>query len=476
MSDRGTLQGDLAQHFQAQRERQLGELMRFLGIESISAQGTHADDMERAAGFVADDLRRSGMARVEVMRGRHHPFVLAEHVVDPALPTVLIYGHYDVQPPDPLPLWHSAPFAPEVREGRIYARGVSDDKGPLFIALKAVEALFATRGALPVNVRFLVEGEEEIGSLHLGPFVEAHQDRLQADLVLSADGAMWRPTEPSLTLAAKGLCGLEVHLVTANQDLHSGRHGGGVPNALHALVELLAGLHAPDGSVAVPGFYDRVLELTPAERAEIAALDFDEDAYRRSLGMSELVGEAGYGTLERQWCRPTLELNGMGGGYQGEGGKTVVPCEAVAKLTCRLVPDQQPAEVQELVAREIRRRCPPWARVEVRPEGGLGRWYRMPPDHPALEIAAGVLREVTGKAPVRVRMGGTEPCAEVFQRVLGVSTLFYSFSTADEQYHAPNEFFRLERFDQGLMAWALLLSRLGELSRAAITGSKEADA
>ncbi len=460
MKGDGSLREALERYFARERRRQIDELFAFLRIESVSTQASHQKDMDLAAAFVADDLRRSGLSAVEVMRAGGHPVVWAEDLAKRGAPTVLIYGHYDVQPPEPLELWSSPPFTPDLREGRIYARGVSDDKGPLFVALKAIEALKATMGELPVNVRFLIEGEEEIGSLHLEQFVAQHLEALRADLVLSADGAMWRASEPSLTLAAKGLCGLEIHLETANQDLHSGRHGGGVPNALHVLAELLAGLHGPDGRVQVRGFYDDVLELTPAERAEIAALSFDEDAYRRSLGMSALVGEQGYSTLERQWSRPTLELNGMGGGYQGEGGKTVVPREAMAKLTCRLVPDQDPEAIQALVAAEIERCCPPCARVAVRPEGGLSRWYRMPSDHPVLPLAAEVLREVTGKAPVRVRMGGTEPCAELFQRELGIPTLFYSFSTSDEQYHAPNEFFRLERFDQGLLAWALLLARL----------------
>ncbi len=466
MKEGGSLRETLERYFAAARQRQLDELFAFLRIESVSAQKAHAGDMDLAAAFVADDLRRSGLQKVEVMRAGGHPVVWAEHLGRSGAPTVLIYGHYDVQPPEPLDLWNSPPFTPDVRDGRIYARGVSDDKGPLFVALKAIEALKATLGELPVNVRFLIEGEEEIGSLHLAPFVAQHREDLRADLVLSADGAMWRASEPSLTLAAKGLCGLEIQLETANQDLHSGRHGGGVPNALHVLAELLAGLHGPDGRVQVQGFYDDVLELTQAERAEIARLSFDEDAYRKSLGMRALFGEQGYSTLERQWTRPTLELNGMGGGYQGEGGKTVVPREAMAKLTCRLVPDQEPEEIQALVAAEIERRCPPWARVTVRREGGLARWYRMPHDHPVLPLAAEVLEEVTQRPPVKVRMGGTEPCAELFQRELGIPTLFYSFSTSDEQYHAPNEFFRLERFDQGLLAWALLLARLPEGLRA----------
>ncbi|MDA8344824.1 MAG: dipeptidase [Thermaerobacter sp.] len=450
-------------YLQAERGRQLEELLDFLRIESVSAQSAHGQDMARAAGFVAADLRRTGFDRVEVLATGGHPVVWAEHLPQPGGPTVLIYGHYDVQPPDPLERWHTPPFVPDLREGRIYARGASDDKGPLFIALKALEALRRTAGELPLNVRCLIEGEEELGSIHLEPFVAAHHEMLQADLVLSADGAMWRASEPSLTLAAKGLCGVEVRLWTANQDLHSGRHGGGVPNALHVLAELVAGLHDALGRVTVEGFYDRVRNLTAAERTEIATLDFDEEAYRGVLGLGELWGEEGYSTLERQWARPTLELNGMGGGYQGEGGKTVVPSEAMAKITCRIVPDQDPDEIRSLLQETLLRRTPPYARIEVAAQGGSSNWYRMPPDHPVLALAGEVLQEVTGRGPVRVRMGGTEPCADLFQRELGVSTLFYSFSTADEQYHAPNEFFRLERFDQGLRAWAILLAHLPEV-------------
>lgn len=467
------MQTTLEEFFRGARERNLAELMEFLRIESISAQTAHRDDMRLAASFVAERLRRIGLRRVEVMETEGHPVVWAEHCPHADRPTVLIYGHYDVQPPDPIDRWVSPPFAPDLRQDRIYARGVSDDKGPLFIALKALEALRTTAGELPLNVRCLIEGEEEIGSLHLRHFVAEHRDILRCDLVVSADGAMWRASEPSLTVGSKGLCGLEVRVRTANQDLHSGRHGGGVPNALHVLVDLLAGLHDADGRVLVEGFYDRVAELDPQERAEIAALDFDEAAYRAALGISTLMGESGYSTLERQWARPTLEVNGMYGGYQGEGGKTVVPSEAFAKITCRLVPMQRPEEIRDLVADALRRRTPPGVEIEIATQGGSSLWYRMPSDHPALSVAGEVLQEVTGRPPVRVRMGGTEPCADLFQDELGVATLFYSFSTSDEQYHAPNEFFRLERFDAGVMAWALLLQRLPEALGTARVGDEQ---
>jgi acetylornithine deacetylase/succinyl-diaminopimelate desuccinylase-like protein len=278
--------------------------------------------------------------------------------------------------------------------------------------------------------------------------------------VVSTDGAMWRASEPSLTISGKGLCGLEVHVSTARSDLHSGRHGGAVPNALHAIAQIAAGLHE-DGRIAVEGFYDKVIPAAGADRAAIAALDFDETAYMHSLGMTALVGEPGYNTLERSWLRPTLDLNGMWGGFSGPGAKTVIPCEAHAKLTCRLVPGQDPDEILQLIEEHIRKHAPAGAAVSFTRNAGKAMPYAMPPDLPALRTAGEVLEEVMGSKALYVRMGATLPSAEMFQSLLGAYTLFFSFSTTDEQYHAPNEFFRLDRFDAGLRAWTLLLQRLG---------------
>ena len=448
-------------YFQAHRERHLRELVDLLRIPSISALPAHLGDIRTAAEWVAGALRQAGVPQVSIMETAGNPVVYGEWLTDPGAPTILIYGHYDVQPPDPEAQWESPPFEPTFRDGRIYARGVSDDKAPLFQAIKAVEALGALQGSVPLNLKFLFEGEEEVGSPSLRPFVQANRARLSADLVVSADGAMWRASEPSLTVAGKGLCGVEIDLRTARTDLHSGRHGGGVPNALHALASIVASFHDSEGRVAVAGFYDQVRPLSPAERAEFGALPFDEESYRQELELTALTGEAGYSTLERQWARPTLDLNGMWGGFQGAGSKTVIPCEAHAKLTCRLVAGQQPAEILALVEEHIRLHTPAGASVRVTRKAGMATPYQMPADHPALVVAGRVLREVMGAEPLRVRMGGTLPCAEIFEAELGAYTLFFSFSTADEQYHAPNEFFRLERFDLGLRAWARLLQELG---------------
>lgn len=377
---------------------------------------------------------------------------------------MLVYGHYDVQPPDPLDKWHSPPFEPTVRDGRIYARGVSDDKGPMLIPIKVAEAFFAVAGGLPINIKCMFEGEEEIGSPSLDDFIQQHKALLAADFVLSADGAMWRINEPSLTVASRGLAGLELTLTAASKDLHSGRHGGGVANPLHAMAQLIASLHEPDGRVAVAGFYDAVDELTPAERADIAALPFDERAYLAQVGAPAAFGEPGYTTLERQWTRPTLEINGMWGGYEGPGSKTVIPTEAHAKITCRLVPNQDPDVIVALVVKHLESRVPPGTRLIVSPGDHGARAYCIPSDHFALRAADEALTAVYGTRPLRVRMGGTVPISELFQRHMGIDTVFFSFSTADEDYHAPNEFFRVHRLHEGLEAWARCWTILGAMT------------
>jgi acetylornithine deacetylase/succinyl-diaminopimelate desuccinylase-like protein len=442
-------------------DRILEELVAFAAIPSISTDPAHAADMAAAADWAARTLAAAGPFTVRTIPTPGATVVYAEWLGAPGAPTVLVYGHYDVQPADPLELWHSPPFSPTLRDGRLYARGVSDDKGPLLIPIKVAQAFFDTEGRLPINVKFVLEGEEEIGSLHLEPFVAAHRELLAADLVISADGAMWRIDEPSITVANRGLCGVEVTLQGPTKDLHSGRHGGSVANPLHAMARLIASLHEPDGRVAVAGFYDQVRELSAAERAEIAALPFDESAYLAQVGAAAAVGEPGYSTLERQWTRPTLEVNGMWGGYEGPGQKTIVPSLAHAKITCRLVPDQDPDEVVALVTRHLERHAPAGTRLTVAPGDHGARPFRIARDHPALGAAEAALEATYGVAPLIVRMGGTVPVAEIFQRRMGLETVYFSFSTGDEDFHAPNEFFRVHRLHEGLAAWARLWHRLG---------------
>lgn len=449
-------------HLRANHARIFDRLVEFAAIPSVSTDPAHAADIDRAARWVAAQVEAAGPMTVRVMPTGGHPVVYAEWLGAPGQRTVLVYGHYDVQPPDPLDKWHSPPFTPTVRDGRLYARGVSDDKGPMLIPICVAEAFFATAGSLPVNVKFLFEGEEEIGSRHLDAFVAAHAGLLAADVVLSADGAMWRASEPSLTVASRGLCGLELTLTAASKDLHSGRHGGGVANPLHALAQLIASLHDADGRVAVAGFYDEVRALSPDDRAAIAALPYDERAYLAQVGAPAPFGEAGYTTLERQWTRPTLEVNGMWGGYQGPGQKTVIPSEAHAKITCRLVPDQDPALVAARVARHLDAHVPAGTRLAVSVEDHGARAAHIATSHFALQAADAALQATYGVRPLVVRMGGTVPIAELFQRHMGLDTVFFSFSTADEDFHAPNEFFRVHRLHEGLEAWARYWTILGE--------------
>ena len=450
-------------HLRANHDRIFSKLVEFASIPSVSTDPAHAADIDRAARWVAAEVAAAGPFTMRTLPTAGHPVVYGEWLGAPGQPTMLVYGHYDVQPPDPLEKWETPPWTPTVRDGRLYARGVSDDKGPMLIPIAVAEAFFATAGCLPINVKFMFEGEEEIGSRHLDAFVRQHKALLAADVVVSADGAMWRIDEPSLTVASRGLCGLELTLTAAAKDLHSGRHGGGVANPLHAMAALIASLHQPDGRVAAAGFYDAVRELSSDERAAIAALPYDERAYLAQVGASSAFGEPGYTTLERQWTRPTLEVNGMWGGYQGPGQKTVIPSEAHAKITCRLVPDQDPDAVAAQVRRHLEAHVPPGVRLSLTRADHGSRAAHIERDHFALKAADTALFENYGVRPLVVRMGGTVPIAELFQRHMGLDTVFFSFSTADEDFHAPNEFFRVHRLHEGLEAWARYWTILGQV-------------
>jgi acetylornithine deacetylase/succinyl-diaminopimelate desuccinylase-like protein len=432
------------------RPRYLRELKEFLAIPSISGDPARAPEVRQAAEWVAAQLAFAGGRVVET---EGHPVVLGEWLGAPGAPTILVYGHYDVQPPGDEADWETPPFSPSVRDGRIYARGATDDKGPMLVPLKVAEAFMAENGALPLNVRFLFEGEEEIGSPSLAGVLREHRDELAADVVISADGAMWRPSEPSIAIGAKGLLALDLVVTGPSADLHSGRHGGAVQNPLHALAQILAGLHEPDGAVAVAGFYDDVVPLSAADRAALARVPFDDAAYRAEVGVPALHGEPGFTTLERLWTRPTLEVNNVEGG----GRFTVIPRRARAHVTCRLVPDQEPAAILDALARHVHTHRP--AGVEATVDGAPGAVpaYAIPADHAAVRAATSALRTVyPDRETLLVRIGGTLPAASLFERILGLKTLLFSFSTADEQLHAPNEFFRLSRLDEGLHAWAEL--------------------
>jgi acetylornithine deacetylase/succinyl-diaminopimelate desuccinylase-like protein len=434
----------------------------FCRIPSVSADPAFAEGIALAAVFVADRLREGGVPVVEQVETGGHPAVLGEWIVDPAAPTVLIYGHYDVQPPDPLEKWLSPPFEPEVRDERLYARGASDDKGPLSVAIWALRAFHETAGRPPLNVKLLVEGEEESGSPHFAPTVERLRERLACDFVLSADGAMWRADLPSVTVASRGLVALDVTVTGAAKDLHSGRHGGSAPNPIRALAAMLATLHDADGRVTVAGFHDGVRPPDPKILDAIRAAAFDPGNYLDSIGAPRPDPmPSGEEMLVRQWLEPTLEINGISGGYAGQGTKTVIPSEASAKITCRLVAGQEPERVAEAIEGQLRRVLPPGCRLTVARHGPGSAAFAVDPDLPSLALAEDVLEEVLGRRPLRVAMGATIPIGEVLARQLGAGTVFFSFSTADEDYHAPNEFFRLSSFRNGLKAWVRLLERLG---------------
>lgn len=441
----------------------LETLKAFCRIPSVSTDPAYANGIRAAAAFVAERLHAAGLPLVEVLETGGHPAVYAETRPVAGRPTILVYGHYDVQPPDPLEKWRTPPFEPDERDGRLYARGVSDDKGPLLIPMLVVGAYRRAGVELPVNVKFLVEGEEESGSPHFEPLVERLRDRLACDVVVSADGAMWRPDLPSVTVASRGLVALDATVTGAAKDLHSGRHGGSAPNPVRALVAMLATLHDVDGRVAVEGFRDGVRPPDPAIRAAIEASGFDGGRYFDEIGAAwPEPMPSGADLLARQWLEPTLEFNGVFGGYSGPGTKTVIPSSAGAKITCRLVAGQSPDRVAEAIGRHLESVLPSGYRLELKRHGPGSEAFAVEPELPALAICQDLLGQMMGRPALRVAMGATIPIGTVFRRHLGAGTVFFSFSTADEDYHAPNEFFRLENFRLGQIAWARLLKRLGD--------------
>lgn len=447
----------------SRREAALEDLVAFLAIPSVSSVPAHREDVRRAAAWLAERLERAGLEGVRVHPTAGHPVVTARSAPVPGAPTVLVYGHYDVQPADPPDAWTHPPFSPRVADGRVYARGASDDKGQVLMHVLAAEALAAT-GGIPLNLRFLFEGEEESGSVHLHDFVAAHREELAADAVVVSDTPMFAAGVPAICYGLRGLAALDVTVRGPAQDLHSGVFGGAVANPVHELARLLAALHDADGRVAVPGFYDGVREPTPAERAEWARLPFDEAEFLRTTGSPRLFGEPGYSTLERVWARPTLEVNGIAGGFAGDGRKTIVPASATAKITCRLVPDQDPVAVVDAVVRFLEARAPDTVRLEiVRHEADPG--VLTPLDHPVVAAARRALAATFGREPVNIRMGGSIPVVHTFQSVLGAPTVLVGFSLPDERFHAPNEFFTLDNFYRGTEAlvrlWLALAGRDG---------------
>ena len=441
--------------------RFLEELLDFLRIPSISAISAHAGDVGRAADWVAARVAAAGMEHAQVLPTAGHPVVYADWLHAPGKPTVMIYGHFDVQPVDPLDLWTRPPFEPDVRDGKVFARGATDDKGNMLVPILAIEAMLAATGSLPVNLKVFFEGQEEIGSPQMGEFMPRHKDLLACDLVLSSDGVQWSATEPLILVGLRGGCGVEITVKAARADLHSGLYGGMVQNPIHALAAILTSMHDAEGRVSVAGFYEDVLPLSPRQREQISKVPYDEVAEIASLEVPGLFGEAGYTARERVWGRPTLEVNGIWGGFQGEGIKTVLPGEAHAKITCRLVADQEPARVVERVIAHVRAHTPPGVTAKATPLSFGAYPYLVPEDDPGISVVREVLVEMYGKEPYYVRSGGSIPVCSLFRRHLGAYTISFAFGIEDEGAHSPDEFFRLESFRKGQDAYCRVLERLG---------------
>lgn len=437
-------------HFVEQnRERYISELKELIAIQSISTNPENKKDVERCARWIADHLGSLGMKNVQIFQTAGHPIVYADWLEAPGKPTVLFYGHYDVQPVDPLNLWTSPPFEATIRGGNLYARGSADDKGQIFIHFKAIEAYMKNSGSLPVNIKMLIEGEEEIGSEHLEQWVKEHVDMLKADLVLISDSAMFAKGVPSICYGLRGLAYMQVDVVGPNRDLHSGSFGGSVHNPIQALSEIIAQLHDKDGRVTITGFYDDVRRLTAKERAAFKKLPWNDGRYARDLVVKKLYGEKGFTTLERLWARPTLECNGIWGGFTGEGAKTVLPSEAHAKISMRLVPDQKSGKIARMFERHIKRITPPTVRSTVRSLHG-GEPAITPIDSPGVRAAVAALEKGFGKKPLYQREGGSIPIVVQFKQLLGLDTVLLGFGLPDENAHAPDEFLNLDNFFGGI--------------------------
>ena len=449
-------------YLQENEARFVGELLDFVRIPSVSAAADHVGDVVKAGEWVVERLESAGIEHVQMFPTAGHPVVYGDWLhAGPDKLTVLIYGHFDVQPAEPFDLWQSPPFAPEIRDDKVWGRGASDDKGGMLIPILSAEALLKTTGRLPVNVKFFFEGQEEIGSPDLAPFIAANRALLKADMIFSADGNQWSVDEPCLITGLKGLVACEVTVTGAKSDQHSGMQGGGIANPILGLAQIIAAMKGADGKITVPGFYADVVDLTAEDRAAIARVPFDEAQYIADLGIPDVFGEVGYTTRERLWARPTFELNGIWGGYSGKGIKTVLPAEARAKITCRLVANQKPDAIFALLKAHIEANCPRGLRVTVDRLAGSADPFLTPVGHNALAVAGEVLTEVYGRAPYITRAGGSIPVMTMLLKELGVHATVFAFGLPDENLHAPNEFFRLANFRTGMLAYAKLLERLG---------------
>jgi len=433
---------------QKNKDRFLNELLELLRIPSVSARSEHKPDMVKCAEAVKQRLLEAGADKAEVFQTAGHPVVYGEKIIDPKKPTVLVYGHYDVQPPDPLDLWHSPPFEPVIRDGKIFARGSCDDKGQFYMHVKALETMVKTN-SLVTNIKFCIEGEEEVGSANLADFVKSHKELLKADVVLISDSSMLSLENPSIDIGVRGLSYIEVEVTGPNRDLHSGVYGGAVANPITILAKMIASLHDENNHITIPGFYNDVIVPTDEERKKMAAVPYDEKEYKEDLGVKELWGEKGFTTNERTGIRPTMELNGIWGGYTGEGSKTVLPAKAFAKISARLVPDQNSDKMTDLLINHLKKIAPPYVTVDAKPHHG-GEPYMTPIDSKAYKAAAAAIKDTFGKEPIPVRGGGSIPICSLFEQELGIKIVFMGFGLDSDNLHSPNEKFNLDNYYKGI--------------------------
>lgn len=452
-----------AEYLRKKETEFIEDLIDFVSIPSISAMDEHFEDVVKAGKWVVERLKRAGIENARVMETETHPVVYADWLhAGEDKPTIMIYGHFDVQPADPYDLWDTPPFEPQIRDGKVFGRGASDDKGNMLAPILAIEAMLQTRGTLPVNIKLFYEGQEEIGSPTLAPFIREHAKLLSADMIFSSDGGQFSEDQPQLIQGLKGLVGCELTVQGPDADKHSGKHGGGIANPIHALSLIIASMKDDEGHITIDGFYDDVIDLSIEDRAAFARVPFDEAAYIAQQGVTDTFGEPEYTTLERLWGRPTLELNGIWGGYQGKGTKTVLPSIAQAKITCRLVADQNPDQIFEHIKAHIERHTPKGVRVDVEKMAASAQPFLSPAGHNASEIAGRVLTEVYGTAPHYVRIGGSIPVMSMLLDTLGVHATVFAFGLDDENIHAPNEFFRLSSFQKSQIAYCKLLEEFGK--------------
>ena len=438
----------MQQYIQQHKDRFLSELLELLRIPSVSADSKYKADVRLAAEFICEKLKSAGADIAEINETVGHPIVYGEKIIGKSLPTILVYGHYDVQPADPLNLWDSPPFEPIVKDEKIYARGACDDKGQVYMHIKAFETMMATN-SLPCNVKFMIEGEEEVGSDNLGTFVKANKEKLKADVILISDTAIVANDIPSIDVGLRGLSYLEVEVTGANRDLHSGVYGGAVANPINVLSKMIASLHDENNHITIPNFYDDVLELTPTEREAMALTPFSLEVYKEDLAINDVRGEAGYSTIERASIRPTLDVNGIWGGYIGEGAKTVLPSKASAKISMRLVPNQQSDKMTDMFTKHFESIAPAGVTVKVRPHHG-GEPYVTPTDSKEYRAAERAMEESFGKKPVPTRGGGSIPIVALFEKELGLKTILMGFGLDSDAIHSPNEHFGLFNFYKGI--------------------------